>query len=184
MSPSFYDAFRISFYLCKGTFGSLQLVQCSLVPYGKFLVVSKDAPGLFSELFFCWASIRWEGEMFHDLSEVNLGFGHFRREYLEVFQGDTAGYWVIISGFHDLVVGNAMWYVVRGLRGIHVWWDVSYGIHCRNWVVIFLVRMSRVGGAFLCGACSCGDQIYSHFRVWGGAGSFAFEEEASSSWGF
>ena len=25
-----------------------------------------------------WADIRWEGEMLNGMSEVNLGFGHFR----------------------------------------------------------------------------------------------------------
>ena len=39
-----------------------------------------------------WDAIRWEGDMFHDLSEVDLGFGHFRRDYLEGFHGDASGY--------------------------------------------------------------------------------------------
>ena len=32
------------------------------------------------QIISCWASIRWEGEMFHDLYEVELGFGHLRRD--------------------------------------------------------------------------------------------------------
>ena len=26
-----------------------------------------------------WADIHWEGDMFHDMSEINLCFSHFRR---------------------------------------------------------------------------------------------------------
>ena len=39
-----------------------------------------------------WDAIHWEGEMFYDLSEVDLGFGHFMRYCLEVLQGDASGY--------------------------------------------------------------------------------------------
>ena len=48
--------------------------------------------GFIYRIISCWAAIRREGEMFHDLSEVNLGFGHFRRDCLEGSQGDAAGY--------------------------------------------------------------------------------------------
>ena len=46
--------------------------------------------------------------MFHDLSEVDLGFGHFRRDCLEGFQGDAYGYLVIISGVRDLGSSNTI----------------------------------------------------------------------------
>ena len=38
--------------------------------------------GFISRIISRWDSIRWEEEMFHDLSEVDLGFDHFRRECL------------------------------------------------------------------------------------------------------
>ena len=123
-----------------------------------------------SRIISCWAVIWWEGEVSHDLSGLHLGFGHFRNDCLEVFQGDAAGYWVIISGVHNLVVGNAMLSVVEVWRVIPVGWAVSYGIHCRNWVFVFVVGVAPVSGAFLCGACSCGCCIHSHGRAWGGAG--------------
>ena len=47
--------------------------------------------GFISWIISCWAAILWKREMFHDLSEVNLGFGHFRRDFLEGFQVDDAG---------------------------------------------------------------------------------------------
>ena len=48
--------------------------------------------GFIYQIIYHWASIRWEGEMLHDLSELKLGFGYFRHDCLERFQGDTAGY--------------------------------------------------------------------------------------------
>ena len=45
-----------------------------------------------SRIISHWYVILWEGEMFHDLSEVKLCFGHFRRDCLEGFQCDVAGY--------------------------------------------------------------------------------------------
>ena len=48
--------------------------------------------GFIFRIFSCWAAIRLEGEMSHNISEVNLGFGHFIRDSLEGFQGDAAGY--------------------------------------------------------------------------------------------
>ena len=57
--------------------------------YGVLPVVLEDSPDLFPVLF---PEIHWEGEMFHDMSEVDLGFGHFRHDRLEGFQGDAAGY--------------------------------------------------------------------------------------------
>ena len=74
--------------------------------------------GFIFRIISLWAAIRWEGEMFHDLYEVDLGFGHFRCDWLEGFQGDAAGYWEIISGIHDLVIGNAMRFIAVGWRGI------------------------------------------------------------------
>ena len=46
--------------------------------------------------------------MLHDLSEVDFGFVRFRRDCLEGYQGDEYGYLVIISGIHDLGIGNTM----------------------------------------------------------------------------
>ena len=121
-----------------------------------------------------WADIHWEGDMFHDMSEINLCFSHFRRNWLEGFQGDAAGYWFIISGVHNLGVGNDVWYIVGGWRGIPGGWFVSYNINCRNVVVVFVVGVNPVSGGLLCGACSCGGCICSHVRVWGGAGFIFF----------
>ena len=39
-----------------------------------------------------WDYIHWEGEMIHDLSEVDFFFGHFICDCLEGFQGDANGY--------------------------------------------------------------------------------------------
>ena len=72
-----------------------------------------------------WANICWGGEIFHDLSEVEFSFGHFRRDFLGGFQYDATKYWVITSGVHDLVIGNAMWSVVGGLKVIPWGWDLS-----------------------------------------------------------
>ena len=36
--------------------------------------------GFISRTISHWAIIRWEGEMFHYMYEVDLGFGHFRRD--------------------------------------------------------------------------------------------------------
>ena len=65
-------------------------------------------------IIYCWDAIYWEGEMFHYLFGVKYCFGHFKFDCLEGFQGDTAGYWDIISGAHILWVCNAMWYVAVG----------------------------------------------------------------------
>ena len=116
-----------------------------------------------------WAAIRSEGEMFHDLYELNLGFGHFRRDWLKLLQGHAAGHWVIIRGVHDLGVGNEMWSVVGGWREIPGVLTVSCSIHCIKWVIIFVVGMFPVSGALLYGYCSCGGYICSHGWVWDGA---------------
>ena len=71
-----------------------------VVPYGTMLFcallnIDGGIAGhtiFFSWIISCWAAIRWEGEMFYDLSEVDLGFGHFMRYCLEVLQGDASGY--------------------------------------------------------------------------------------------
>ena len=48
--PVLYHMLTLFLY-SQGTPGSFQLVRCSFVPYGKFPVVSEDAPSLFPELF-------------------------------------------------------------------------------------------------------------------------------------
>ena len=48
--------------------------------------------GFISRIVSHWYAILWEGEMFHDFSEVDLGFVHFRRDLLEGFHGDAACY--------------------------------------------------------------------------------------------
>ena len=107
MSPSLSDAFRPSSCIFK-------VPPCHFIWYDAFFVSQKIAGGLrgrtgfISQIISRWAAILWKGKIFHDLSELNFGFGHFRRDFLEVFQVDAAGYWVNISGVHDLVVGNAM----------------------------------------------------------------------------
>ena len=130
--------------------------------------------GFISWIVSWWYVICWEGEIFHDLSEVNLVFSPFRRDCLEGFQGDAAGCWVIINGVCYLGVGNAMLYFVTGWIGIPGGLAVAYDIHCRNWVFIFIVGVSLVSGVFLCGDFSCVYPIPSHVRVWGGAGFICF----------
>ena len=45
--------------------------------------------GFISQIISLLAAISWEGNMFHDLSLLNLGFGHLRRDLLEGFQVDA-----------------------------------------------------------------------------------------------
>ena len=124
--------------------------------------------GFIYQIISCWDSICWEGEMFHDMSELDLGFGHFRRDWLEGLQVDAAGYWFIISGLHDMGFGNAMWSFVGVWRGIPGGCTVSHGIHCRNWVFKFVLGVAPVSGDLLCVDCSCGGRIYSPGRMWDG----------------
>ena len=126
--------------------------------------------GFIYRIISWWDAIRWEGEMFHYLSEVNLGFAHFRCDWLEGFQGDAARYWFIISGVHDLGADNAIWSVVGGWRGIPGGWAIFYSITCINWFVIFVVGVAPVSGALLWDACSCVSCIRSHGCIWAGEG--------------
>ena len=48
--------------------------------------------GLIYQIISRWDAILWKGEMFHNMSGVTLGFGHFRRDCLEGLQVDSAGY--------------------------------------------------------------------------------------------
>ena len=52
----------------------------------------RGCTGFIYRIISCWDAIHWEGDMFHDMSELESGFGHSRREFLEGFQGDATGY--------------------------------------------------------------------------------------------
>ena len=124
MSQSLYFSWNPPSCLCKGP---------RVVPAGPmlFCALQKISGGIGGGTRFIyliishWAAIRWEGYMFHDLSEVDLGFEHLRCDCLEIFQGDAAGYWLIIRGIRNQVIGNTMWSVVGWGRGIPGGWAVS-----------------------------------------------------------
>ena len=69
------------------------------VPYGTVLFYALwkfsggliGCAGFISQTVSRWYSILCEGDMFHDLSEVNLSSVHFRRDCLKVLQGDAEG---------------------------------------------------------------------------------------------
>ena len=173
MSHSLYDAFRPFSCLRKVPPGHSNWPD-ALLFLAKIAVGLGGRTGFISQIIPRWAAILWEGEIFHDLSEVNLVFLHFRCDWLEVFQGDASGYWFIISVFQHLGIGNAMWSVVEGWRRTPGGWAVSYFIHCINVVIIFVVGAAPVSGTLLCIACSCVVRIHSHGHMWVGSGFICF----------
>ena len=76
MSPSLYDVFQPLSCINKVP----RVVPAGLVLFctlWKFSGGLRGRIGFISQNISCWAAIPWEGEMFHDLSELDLGFGHF-----------------------------------------------------------------------------------------------------------
>ena len=115
--PSLSDAYWPSSCLCKGPMG------CSSW-YNALLCLTEN-PQWYRRmrriyfLNFLLLGCHPLGGIYFPLSVWGkLGFWPFKMWLLGKNPADAASYWVIISGVHDLGVGNVMWYFVGIWRGI------------------------------------------------------------------